>query len=54
MKIIVDYVRGFPNMKIINAETGEEVGVVVAKASLPEDQKVDLLETVSCLLDGGE
>lgn len=50
MKIRVNYVRGLQGMKIINAETGEEVGVIVAKDSLSKGDKTDLLDTVAWLI----
>ena len=50
MKIRVEYVRGFPSMKVINAETGEEVGTVLASASLQDAEKLDFLDTVAWLI----
>lgn len=50
MKIEVDYLRGAPNMRVLNAETGEEVAIVLVKSGLSSDEKVIVLDEIARLL----
>lgn len=50
MKIEARYHPGLPNMALINAETGEEVAIVLTRATLPEDEQARALEAIAKLL----
>lgn len=47
MNIAHIYHRGFPNMALVNADTGSEIAIILSKATLPPDEQVKILDAIA-------